>query len=284
MGWISKSTPFRLIDIDEQITGSDKMMLNNGFAFYMQFKKSKGLKSISEIASSTRKNRSALEDIREFRHKKHLPDDPTLYFKLREKAQHAYDYQHNILLKFANQAYSQAFYVAPLILDKEEYYRCLFDSANRYVDFPFYYYDLQYHVKNWISYISYVPILKNHISIIPHESVNTCEHYYSYSTVGTDIGWHSPELLSERPSRLSDILSQELFALINNTERFVPLNQLYGAITSIYEAGDITYNSSLLDDITDIERLQVFGRELYKNYGIRQLICAVNIESINKLK
>ena len=48
-GWISRNSPFRLLDIDEQLTGSDKKFYNSGFSFFMQFKVSNGLEPISKV-------------------------------------------------------------------------------------------------------------------------------------------------------------------------------------------------------------------------------------------
>ena len=91
-GYCSKSAPFRLLDTDELKTGADKediTLENNGGLIYIQFKKSEGLRAVSEIQLSNRKNRCKLEDIREFRCRNGLDDNPTLYFKLRNKAKTA---------------------------------------------------------------------------------------------------------------------------------------------------------------------------------------------------
>lgn len=274
-GWISKKTPFRLLDVDEQLTGSDKKFYDAGFSIFMQFKISNGLEPISKIPSSKRKNRSKLEDIREFRSKKGLGDDPTLFFGLREKASTALDYQHNILLNYANKYYSQAFYVAPLHLDKDEYYKCLFDSVIRFRSWPFYSRDVRIYDNDWISYVGHIPFLKEHISIIPHVPVTTHEHYYSYSFTGCDIGWHSPELLSESPSRLSDILSKTILNCINN-KQFFELNELDRNI------------EVPLDDFNDnedpISRMQQKSKILYKRDGIRMFLLLSNRDYLSELK
>lgn len=97
-GWMSKGSPFRLLDIDEKITGADKKFYDAGFSYFMQFKTSKGLIPLSELPASNRKNMSKLEDIRIFRGRNHLDDKPILYFGLRRMAKNASDYQHNILM------------------------------------------------------------------------------------------------------------------------------------------------------------------------------------------
>lgn len=126
-GWISKGSPYRLLDIDEQLTGADKKFYDSGFAFFMQFKVSKGLEPASKITPSTRRNRSPLESVGEFRQRHGLEDDPTLYFGLRAMAKNATDFQHNILMEYANQPCSQAFYV-PMLTDT------VFNGANFGID------------------------------------------------------------------------------------------------------------------------------------------------------
>ena len=71
-----------------------------------------------------------MEDIREFRCRNGLDDNPTLYFKLRNKAKTASDFQHNILKNHHTPPNSYAIYVAPLILDKNEFSNTLFVSCH----------------------------------------------------------------------------------------------------------------------------------------------------------
>lgn len=260
-GWMSKGSPFRLLDVDEQMTGADKKFYDLGFALFMQFKVSNGLKSIDIVPSSKRKNRSALEDIREFRKQKSLQDNPSLYFGLRKKAKMANEFQHNILLKHSNKPNSQAFYVAPLHLDKDDYYNCLFDSVNRFRSHPYNYSRYRLFRPGWVSYVGHVPFLKEHVSIIPNERVITHKHYYSYSLTGDDIGWHSPELVSERPSRLSDVLSKEIASCINDN-RFINLNEMEKYL-------EINADEFGIDDQDPISRIQNWGKRFYLQNRVR---------------
>ena len=275
-GWISKGSPFRLIDIDEQLTGADKKFYDSGFAFFMQFKVSNGLKSIDKIPSSKRKNRSALEDIREFRKEHALQDDPSLFFGLRKMAKTANDFQHNILLKYSNRHNSHAFYVAPLHLDKEAYYNCLFDSVNRFSLRPYFYRCYRLIHPNWTSHVGHVPFLKEHISIIPHERVTTHKHCYSFSPTGHDIGWHSPELVSDRPSRLSDVMSKEIASCIDDY-RFISLDELPKIL-------EIDTDDIEIDDEDPIERIQRWGKRLYLNNGISIYLLLGNRKYIDLYK
>lgn len=270
-GWMSKGSAFRLLDIDEQLTGADKKFYDSGFAFFMQFKVSKGLEPASKVTPSTRRNRSSLESLREFRQKNGLDDDPTLYFGLRAMAKNASDYQHNILMEYANQQYSQAFYVAPLHLDKDDYYNCLFDSANRYHVHPYNYKRYKLHRRDWVSHVGNIPFLKEHISIVPHERVTTHKHHYSYSATGCDIGWHSPEVISEKPNRLSDVLKKEIDICLNEN-KLLNLSELSEKLVKFYDQDDWQKNDEPL------ERIQGWARKIYEQHRIRVFLFLGNTE------
>src|SRR6187397_1695143 len=88
-GWISpnhRKLPYRLLDINEQQTGADKQF-DCVIPIYMQFKVSDGLTKISDYKIIRKiSGSSSLQRIRKFRYDEDLYDNPTLYFKLREKA------------------------------------------------------------------------------------------------------------------------------------------------------------------------------------------------------
>ncbi|MDV6314817.1 hypothetical protein [Idiomarina sp. HP20-50] len=268
-GWISKHSPYRLLAIDEQLTGADKKFYDSGFAFLMQFKVSKGLEPVSKVTPSTRKNRSALESVREFRQKHGLEDDPTLYFGLRAMSKNASDYQHNILMEYANQQYSQAFYVAPLHLDKDDYDNSLFDSANRLLTHPYDYRSYKLFRGGWVSHVGNVPFLNEHVSIVPHERVTTHKHYYSFSATGCDIGWHSPEVISEKPNRLSDVLRKEIDICINEN-RLLNLRELAEKLVKGYDQSDWQKNDEPL------ERIQTWARKIHEQHRIKVFLLLVN--------
>ncbi|WP_140162430.1 hypothetical protein [Billgrantia desiderata] len=276
-GWISRGAPYRLLDVDEQLTGADKKFYDSGFAFFMQFKASKGLEPASKITPSTRRNRSSLESVREFRQRHGLEDNPSLYFELRAMAKKAADFQHNILMDYANQPYSQAFYVAPLHLDKDEYYNCLFDSANRFKSQPYYYKRYRLYRNDWVSHVGNIPFLKEHISIIPHERVTTHKHYYSYSATGCDIGWHSPEIISERPNRLSDVLRKEIYKCISENN-LLNLNEIYESLIKDYD----NLGSQPHDE--PLERIQNWAREIYEQHRVRMFLFLGNREMTERYR
>jgi hypothetical protein len=267
-GWISKDSPFRLYAVNEQLTGADKKFYDSGFAFFMQFKKSEGLYPTSAVPVSNRKGRSKLEDIREFRENHGLSDDPILYFPLRKKAKNANDFQHNVLLKYANKSFSQAFYVAPLVLDKQEYYRSLYDSVDRFQSFPFNYNRYRLYREDWVSTIGFIPFLKEHISIIPHERITTHEHFYSFSETGYDVGWHSPEIISRSPMRLGDILRREIQECVLE-KKFLELHHL----SKMLGIDSHKIGSKAEEPLSMIK---YWGEEMYNAHGIKVFVLLAN--------
>lgn len=273
-GWCSESTPFRLLDTDELKTGADKEYKSIcGGLIYIQFKKSEGLRAVSEIQLSNRTNRSKLEDIREFRYDNRLDDNPTLYFKLRDKAKTASDFQHNILKNHHAPPNAYAIYVAPLILDKNEYYNALFNSCHLYDRYrldPF----------NWrmidnygIQVIQHIPFLKNHVSIIPHEIVTNSNHYYAYSQTGTDISWHSPSILEYEPRRLSDFI-YKLFSDKQN-EEMSSIANIAMNIIDMLEGAKSEFNFKNYKE-NPILLIKKYGEWLKTNYSIKQFMIIKN--------
>lgn len=266
---------YYLEDSEEQLTGADLRSVDmNVVPIYLQVKVSQGLKTVRQIAPSTRKNRSYLEDIREFRGAKSLDefDDHFLYFQLRKKAEGADDFQHNILMSYSNNGYSHSFYVAPLILDKTRYEKHFLEYLPHQFE-PFYFSGYRLIGSSWISHYGFIPFLRNHISITPHELVDTHEHYYAYSQHGTDVTWHSPSLINVNPSRLSDALVR-IFRNYYNTEKKETLASLSDKI-----AQTPIMLGKLNEDLNKVESKQapidILSRHaylLYKHYSIKQVL------------
>jgi hypothetical protein len=284
MGWctpVDAQLPFRLLDVDEQVTGADKVF-DVATLLYIQFKRSNGLKPIS-VAASKRRARSRLDQIRLFRAKNGLESDPALFFQLRAKAKTAKDFQHNVLLTYERPPASRAIYVAPLLLDKTAYALALFDSTYRYT-YPFYY-NLRYVIRayKWASHFGSVPFLREHISIPPHERVNSHNHFYAYSESGVDISWHSPAVISAEPRRLSDFLVSLFSDAISNPEVMVSVNR--ATASSIEIAHELGFeNDSKNPDLGALEQLQAHGRWLKNIYDIRQFVLLGRSELITEFR
>lgn len=253
---------------EEQLTGADLISEDtNAIPIYIQAKISQGLKTITNYPASKRANRSKLEDIREFRDSLSLDinDDHFFYFQLRKIAATATEYQHNILMNYANTGFSHAFYVAPLSIEKTEYERLFFDYHNL-PDFPFYFHHYKLRDTKWTSYFGFIPFLRNHISIIPHERVATHEHYYAYSKDGIDVTWHSPEYIDSNPSRLSD----RLIKILQNfyySEKKETIKSLADKLREM----PIMNNIDVRDN-KPINIISKHGQLLEQEFGIKQLL------------
>ena len=281
-GWCTPSeleSPFRLLDIDEQVTGADKLF-DRGSLIYIQFKKSAGLRSVLSVAPSSRKGRSPLEEVRIFRAREGLDDDPSLYFQLHPKAKTATDLQHNILLQYECPPSSRGIYVAPLLLDKDTYHRTLFASSDRFLLDPFYYrFRHSLHTKRWIQHLGAVPFLREHVSIPPHERVTDHNHYFAYSTTGTDISWHSPALVEGGPIRLSDFMVTTFRRALNDSESMNTLEQLLNQTMQV--ANQIGYSAR--DRAGNDSPLSLLGNHakwLKAVHNIRQFVLLGNRERI----
>ena len=284
-GWCTppgSSLPFRLLDVDEQLTGADKLF-DRVVPIYMQFKKSDGLKCVTQIAPSKRKGRSALEDIRIFRAEKELDTDPTLFFQLRAKAPTAVSLQHNVLHAYERPPYSRAIYVAPLLLDKNQYHWTLFSSANRYLRDPFYY-RAPYRLRGptLMHRFAFVPFLREHVSIPPHTTVSDHLHFYAYSESGVDISWHSPDILSREPARLSDFLAKVLRSAIANPQENLMLD--VAAKTMIGIAVRHGFPQPVSGNDGALENLLQHGRWLRDAYGIRQILLLFETKRLLQLE
>lgn len=286
MGWCTppgEGNPFRLVDINEQQTGADKLF-DRGIAIYMQFKKSNGLKSTSVVAPSRRSNRSSLEEIREFRANHMLDSDPSLFFQLRAKAKTAIDLQHNVLLSYEQPPWSRGIYVAPLLLNKDDYQRALFESTSRFLLYPFYYRIKEViHQRNWVSYFGAIPFLREHVSIAPHERVADHNHFYAFSETGVDISWHSPKVVSREPSRLSDFMINLFRGAFENLDSMLPLEALAKQTAKIGEANGLT-SAKFAANESPLDFLQRHGRWLRETYDIRQFILLGNSHHFKDLR
>ena len=286
LGWCTPpeiNSPFRLLDIDVQVTGADKLF-DCGSLIYIQFKKSAGLRSVSSVAPSSRKGRSPLEDVRTFRAEQGLEDDPSLFFQLRAKAKTAGDLQHNVLLEYERPPVSRGVYVAPLLLDKDTYHRALHASSDRFLLDPFYYQIRNtVHAKRWVSHLGAVPFLREHISIPPHERVADHNHYFAYSTTGTDISWHSPALIEGGPIRLSDFMVSTLHGAIDNPESMVPLERLVEHTLQV--AGRMGFSApGATGNESPLSLLGRHARWLKEVHNIRQFVLAGDRERIAEVR
>lgn len=206
---------YRLISINEQITGADKLF-DRFIPIYFQFKVSHGLKPNVSILEKYRNK--PLSNIIEFRNNNNYITNPILYFPLRKQAKTAPDYQHNILFRLNSHPFQHAVYIAPLTLELKEYENMLNEN---------WYYRLRkrpYHLNDVEIYdssedmsieFSTIPFLRHHIAIPPHKLTDTDKHHYSFSKSGGDVIWHGGEIFNE-DYRLFNFLSKILNSFSQN--------------------------------------------------------------------
>lgn len=268
---------FRLESTDEPHTGADAKVIKGGELFYIQYKSPVGLESTSRVPLTAKKANEEYQKIRRFRKEKNLREDPySLCFKLRQPQKPGDPLQHNVLFGYEKPPTSRAFYVAPTILNAEEYTNQLQDRrpVELYREL-FYFRDYQaVHRPNFVRLmLQKIPFLRGHISIVPHQIVQSHEHFYSYSKYANDVAYHSPEVLDSGAERLSDFLAKELSQLYVSTEHLRPLDVL---LASAFEMAPDDIKEELgrpgLDD--QYRWLRSHGRILRQRYGISQYFLA----------
>ena len=282
LGWISApgKLPFRLLDIDEQLTGADKN-LNMVIPIYMQFKVSQGLKPLNSPLKIPFFNLDPLQRIRRFRKDLELSDNPSLYFKLRDMANGATEFQHNILMKLNSSGNSLGFYVSPLTLKKKEYSELLYASSDRFLYYPFIDRTTAVYQRGWMSYLGLVPFLRGHISIMPHEKVQTSNHYYSFSQTGSEIGWHSPQFF-DTASRLSDRLRYILSAAFRSLNAWEYIENYATEMRSNIDfipSDMVPANNNL----PPLEQIRQLGRIIYSLFSIRQILLLADGEVLKSV-
>lgn len=285
LGWCSADMPFRLLDINEEATGADKLF-NVTVPIYMQFKKSEGLSRFPEPSFKMRANESPLQSIRRFRSRNQLSDDPTLFFGLRALAKQASDFQHNVLFAHHHPSKSYAVYVAPLYLEKQRYYEELC-SGPRYLPDPWEWRNAEiisdYGRHSWLSRYGRQPFLRNHISIIPHVRVSCHRHYYAYSVSGDEVSWHSPSIIDGGPFRLSDFMSLRTREIMTGDEILASPEAALSVAESVIknlslDAHDVFHSE------TPFDRLRDYGRWLWQTYDIRQFLLCADRDFLSKIR
>lgn len=285
LGWCSIGMPFRLLDIDEQATGADKLS-NITIPIYMQFKKSEGLKPWVGGIAKRRANEDKLQSVRRFRQLHGLADDPSAFFGLRAKAKTALNLQHNVLLAHNRPDQSYAIYVAPLNFDKKTY------SADLYVEPRLVHNPWHWRMSvmrsemlhnEWVNRYAFLPFLRSHISIAPHEEVASHDHYYAFSLSGDEVSWHSPAIIDGGPFRLSDFMTARTRQIIATDENLPSPEQALDVCRAFLSQNELDL-SIAEDGETPFDRLRAYGRWLASEFGIRQILLCADKKAIAEIR
>lgn len=268
------SKRYRLIKVDEQLTGADKLF-NRFVPIYMQFKVSQGLNPEGSIRQWLQNK--PLSKIINYRKPNNLSGNPILYFQLRKQAKHAVDLQHNILHKMHQPPHQYAMYVAPLTLTYKAYEKLM--NAAWYFRFspfePFKYHEHELHDtttrKNII--LGNNPFLRHHISIPPHNVVATHDHHYSYSISGADLAWHGGEMFND-DFRLSTQINKILTTFYNSDNSGTTREEYLDFIQRFTQQKiDGFSNSDIMDFQNDsLQIIKNFASELKERYNITLML------------
>lgn len=280
LGYISSlfGPRYQLLSVVEGTTGADAKFDWRGRAFFLQFKRPTGLRSVAEspLPRTSRKNEAATQQIRRFRLEKELADRPyCVYFELRKKAKTATELQHNVLFGYEKPPSSRAIYVCPTVLRRSDY-----DSALnpgwfwRFFERPFSFREARIHIRESVQLCECSPFLRAHATIVPHAPVESSDHYYSFSVQGSDVAFHSPEVVRRDVMRLSDFIAAELQAAYRDSEALPTVAQVARSASDNAKswAGDELGEPT---EDTSVEWLSKHGRLLRERFGIRQFIALV---------
>lgn len=191
----------------ERWLGADARLISdirNFRPFYMQFKRPAAYPDFS--SSKIIKDRNTLK----------LQTAPrSLYFSLRKKSDHHKDFQHNVLLRLHQRLRSRslgdAAYVCPLFLDRIAYrFHLHWSGLSLWPHFwrrnPWDFEELLLNSSGNTIRFDWVSVLSEHITIPPHEKVDSAKHSYSFTEAGKDLCFHSPASLPEGASTLAQYL------------------------------------------------------------------------------
>jgi len=145
--------------------------------------------------------------------------------------------------------------------------------------------DEHFHYRHWQNVaeanvtaimMSSIPFLRAHISIVPHKTVTSHEHYYSYSKYANDLAFHSPETISDGFSRLSDVFADEVTSALTDEEWGRPIGEL---AKRSFESAPATIREAVgaPGEREPREWLQNHGKVLYEQFQIRQMLIVPTI-------
>lgn len=237
--------------------------------FYMQFKRPSAYPDFS--SAGVIKDRKKLK----------LQTTPrALYFDLRDKQAHHRDFQHNILFrlrrKLCDRGLGDAAYVCPLFLERSAYRFHLHGSGlslwPRWRSHPWALEDILLNNGGTTIRFDRVPVLAEHISVPPHDTVTSARHRYSFTESGTELCFHSPESLPEGAANFAKFLMAVSGGFLDGGEKIQPqkANEELRQMIDASEAGmphDLNLES---DDDDPIGNWFAWGDYLRLRYGIDQ--------------
>lgn len=240
--------------------------------FYMQFKRPSAYPDFSW--AGVIKDRKTLK----------LQASPrALYFDLRQKQAHHRDFQHNILLRLRrrlrNRGIGDAAYVCPLFLERSAYrfhlhWAGLSSWPRFWRHYPWELEEILLNNGGNTIHFDRVPVLREHITVPPHDTVTSAKHRYSFTEAGTELCFHSPEALPNGAANLAAFLTSVSEGFLDGGEKIQPqqaneeLRQLIDAIDADQPDGLSIAVEADGDD--PIGNWLAWGDHLRLGYGIDQ--------------
>jgi putative SOS response-associated peptidase YedK len=157
----------------------------------------------------------------------------------------------------------------PVVLDERDYGRWLEGTES------------PQGLRRWVSRFGHIPILREHISIAPHERVDDHKHYYAYATTGVDISWHSPDIVSREPRRLSNFAVQLFGAILEDAEAAVGHEQV--AARLMQSANQLGFTPAGPDE-TPLGTIERHGRWLREFFDIRQFVVVSDSKRLAEIR
>lgn len=235
--------------------------------FYMQFKRPSAYPDFSSAGFI--KDRKKLK----------LDVSPrALYFDLRAKQAHHYDFQHNILFRLRRRlrkrGIGEAAYVCPLFLDREAYRFNIHRAAlsSWHLTDPWVLEDIVVNDGSSNIHFNRIPVLAEHITVPPHVVVTSAKHRYSFTESGTDLCFHSPEALPEGAMNFTKFLSVVCEGFTEDGNKIQP-NQANQELHELIQATETTVPDELnFEDKggDSIGNWFTWGDHLLQQYGIHQ--------------
>ena len=141
----------------------------------------------------------------------------------------------------------------------------------RFLERPFDFHDYTLRVNHVTYLFEFAPLLRGHAAIVPHAKVTSSDHYYSFSAHGSDVAFHSPEVVRREVLRLSDFLADELRDAYRNREALPTSSDL---ARSLYELSREWAADALPEPRADasLPWLRKHGKVIREHFGIRQMV------------
>jgi hypothetical protein len=206
----------------------------------------------------------------------------SLYFSLREKQPSQTVYQQNVLLRLRNHLLNRklgdAAYVCPLFLDRSSYrFHLHLAGLSRWPRFwlhsPWDLEEVLVDTSGRTIRFDRIPVLNEHVTIPPHDTVTSARHSYSFTDRGAEVCFHSPQTVPDGASSLAIFLKRLSQDFLSGGERITRENANPALQTLITATADDAIPPELRDirdDRDAIEKWLLWGQHLQHEYGIEQ--------------